>query len=197
MRRKPNTPLSNVANSSSPNNLNSESAKHACLDRKILTKPPLPAEVMHDLQQWSEDEVNINKRELEKQRRLRIREHLNKNTKTVDGKIFTYTPQTAWVQTFGKQPRLLRNSDAAFVPNPLIYGPCRPSRLSDYVAYNIHAQIRTMSTFFRHREPYCSPASNVQTRRNDWPSKETNPERKYYGTGKNRIVHQSGKQEQQ
>ena len=81
MRRKPNTPLSNVATSSSPHNLNLESAKHACLDRKILTKPPLPAEVMHDLKQWSEDEVNINKRELEKQRRLRIREHLNKNTK--------------------------------------------------------------------------------------------------------------------
>ena len=30
MGRKPNTPLSNVATSSSPNNLNWESAKHAC-----------------------------------------------------------------------------------------------------------------------------------------------------------------------
>ena len=37
--------------------------------------------------------------------------------KTIDGKILTYNP---WVQTFGKQPRLLRNSSAAFVPNPLI-----------------------------------------------------------------------------
>ena len=55
--------------------------------------------------------------------------------KTIDGKILTYTPHTAWVQTFGKHPRLLRNSGAAFVPNPLIYGPCRPSGLSDYVAY--------------------------------------------------------------
>ena len=55
--------------------------------------------------------------------------------KTVDGKFWTYTPHTAWVQTFGKQPRLLRNSGTAFVPNPLIYGPCRPSRLSNYVAY--------------------------------------------------------------
>ena len=45
--------------------------------------------------------------------------------KTVDGKILTYTPHTAWVQTFGKQPRFSRNSGAAFVPNPLIYGPCR------------------------------------------------------------------------
>ena len=55
--------------------------------------------------------------------------------KTIDGKILTYTPHTAWVQSFGKQPRLLRNSGAAFVPNPVIYGPCRPSRLSYYVAY--------------------------------------------------------------
>ena len=39
MGRKPNTPLSNVATSSSLNNLNWESAKHACLDRKNLTKP--------------------------------------------------------------------------------------------------------------------------------------------------------------
>ena len=63
MGRTPNTPLSNVATSSSPNNLNWENAKHACLDRKNLTKPPLPAEVMHDLQRWSEDEVNINKKD--------------------------------------------------------------------------------------------------------------------------------------
>ena len=39
------------------------------------------------------------------------------------------------METFGKQPRLLGNSGAAFVPNPLIYGPCRPSRLNNYVAY--------------------------------------------------------------
>ena len=55
--------------------------------------------------------------------------------KTIDGKILTYTPHTAWVQTFGKQPRLLRNSGTAFVPNPVKYGPCRPSRLSDCFAY--------------------------------------------------------------
>ena len=55
--------------------------------------------------------------------------------KTIYGKIFLYTPHTAWVQEFGKQPRLLRNNGFAFVPNPLIYGPCRHSRLSDYVAY--------------------------------------------------------------
>ena len=50
MGRKPNTPLSNVATSSSANNLSWESAKHACLDQKNLTKPPLPTEVMLDLQ---------------------------------------------------------------------------------------------------------------------------------------------------
>ena len=55
--------------------------------------------------------------------------------KTLDGKVLTYTPHTAWVQTFGKQPRLIRNCGAAFVPSPIIYGPGRPSRLSDYVAY--------------------------------------------------------------
>ena len=55
--------------------------------------------------------------------------------KTKDGKILTYTPNTAWVQSFGKQPRLLRNSGTAFVPNPVIYGPCRPSPLSNNVAY--------------------------------------------------------------
>ena len=59
MGRKPNTPLSNIATNSSPNNLNWEGAKHACLVRKNLTKPPLPAEVMHDLELWSEDEVQI------------------------------------------------------------------------------------------------------------------------------------------
>ena len=61
MGRKPNTPVSNIATNSSPNNLNWESAKLAYLDRKNLTKPPLPAEVLHDLQRWSEDEMEIQK----------------------------------------------------------------------------------------------------------------------------------------
>ena len=39
------------------------------------------------------------------------------------------------MHSFGKQPRLLRNSGVAFVSNPLINGPCRPSRLSHYVEY--------------------------------------------------------------
>ena len=50
MGRKANTPLSNIATNSSPNNLNRENAKHACLDRKNLVYPPIPAEIMHDLQ---------------------------------------------------------------------------------------------------------------------------------------------------
>ena len=196
MGRKPSTPLSNIATSSTPNNLNWGNAKHACLDRKNLTKPPLPAEIMHDLERWSEDEVSVRekgktspqmpkklqkansptqqktgagpkvielakdklnvrhkgiqrtidahtKKRIEQVARKTIRiatkvknpKTFEQRYKTVDGKILTYTPHTAWVQTFGKQPRLLRNSGAAFVPSPLIYGPCRPSRFSDYVAY--------------------------------------------------------------
>ena len=59
MGQKANTPLSNITTNSSPNNLNWENAKHACLDRKNLIHPPIPAEIMHKLQKWSEDEVNI------------------------------------------------------------------------------------------------------------------------------------------
>ena len=66
MGTKPNTPLSNIATNSSPNNLNWESAKHAWLDRKNLTKPPLPPEVMHNLQHWSEDKIEIQKKRLPK-----------------------------------------------------------------------------------------------------------------------------------
>ena len=44
-------------------------------------------------------------------------------------------PHTACVQTYEKHRRLLRNSGVAFVPNPSLYGPCKPSRLSHYVAY--------------------------------------------------------------
>ena len=42
MGRKPNTPLSNVAISSSPNNLYWESAKHACSDRSTLQSRHYP-----------------------------------------------------------------------------------------------------------------------------------------------------------
>ena len=62
MGRKANTPLSNKTTNSSPSNLNWENAKHACLDRKNLTQPPIPAEIIHDLQKWSEDELCIKRR---------------------------------------------------------------------------------------------------------------------------------------
>ena len=196
MGRKPNTPLSYVATSSSPNNLNWENAKHACLDRNNLKKSPFPAEIMHDLHRWSEDKVCIKEKgktspqmpkklhksfsstqqktgagskviELAKDklnvRYKGVQRQINAHTtkcieqvarktikiatkvknpktfeqkyKTIDGKFLTYTPHTTWVQIFGKQSRLLRKSGAAFVPHPLLSGPCRPSRLNDYVAY--------------------------------------------------------------
>ena len=49
MGRNPNTPLSNIATSISPNNLSWENTKHACLDGKYLIHAPIPAEVMHDI----------------------------------------------------------------------------------------------------------------------------------------------------
>ena len=62
MGRKSITPFSNIATSISPYNLSWENTTHACLDRKYLIHPPIPAEVMHDLQKWSEDEVTIRRR---------------------------------------------------------------------------------------------------------------------------------------
>ena len=62
MGRKPNNPPSSLATSSSRNNLNRESAKHACLDRKNLTKPPLLAENLRCLHIRSEDKVAIKRR---------------------------------------------------------------------------------------------------------------------------------------
>ena len=56
MSQKPNTPLSKIATSSTPNNLNWENAKCACLDRKNLTKPSL-------LHKWSEDDVSIKEKD--------------------------------------------------------------------------------------------------------------------------------------
>ena len=53
-------------------------------------------------------------------RKLKSPKTFEQNYKTIDGKILTFTPHTAWLQTFGKQPRLLGNSGTAFVPNPVI-----------------------------------------------------------------------------
>ena len=139
-----------------------------------MTKPSLPAEVMHDLQRWLKDDVSIKKKNVRPNmpknlentnsrtqltsgakskvidiakdklnlRYESVQTTLDKNTgkrieqvarktiriatkvkdpktfeqkyKTIDRKILTYTPHTAWVQTFGKQQRLFRNSGAAF-----------------------------------------------------------------------------------
>ena len=62
MGRKANKLLSNITTNSSPYNLNWENAKYACLDGKNLTHPPIPAEIMHDLQRWCEDELSIKRR---------------------------------------------------------------------------------------------------------------------------------------
>ena len=59
MDQKANTPLPNTTKNSSALNINWENAKYACLDRKNLIHHPIPAEIMHDLQKWSEDEVHI------------------------------------------------------------------------------------------------------------------------------------------
>ena len=55
--------------------------------------------------------------------------------KTQERKILSYTPLAVGIQTIGKQPRLLRNLGFAFVPNPKMYGNCRPTQLNDLVAY--------------------------------------------------------------
>ena len=62
MGGKANTPLSNIATNSSPNNLNWENAKQSCLHRKNLLHPPIQAETMHYLQKRSEDEITTKRR---------------------------------------------------------------------------------------------------------------------------------------
>ena len=62
MGRKASLPLLIIATINSPNILNWENAKRACLDRKSLLHPPIPAEIMHELQKWSEDEITIKHR---------------------------------------------------------------------------------------------------------------------------------------
>ena len=52
-----------------------------------------------------------------------------------NGSIINYFPHTAWIQEDGKQPRVIRHDGLAFVPDPSIYGNCRPAQLKDFVAY--------------------------------------------------------------
>ena len=52
-----------------------------------------------------------------------------------NGSIINYSPHTAWVREDGKQPRVIRHDGLAFVPDPRVYGKCRPTQLKDFVAY--------------------------------------------------------------
>ena len=54
---------------------------------------------------------------------------------TENGSIINYSSHTAWVREDGKQPRVIRHDGLAFVPDPRIYGKCRPAQLKNYVAY--------------------------------------------------------------
>ena len=52
-----------------------------------------------------------------------------------NGSIINYSPHTSWVREDGKQPRVIRHDGLAFVPDPRVYGKCRPAQLKDFVAY--------------------------------------------------------------
>ena len=52
-----------------------------------------------------------------------------------NGSISNYSPHTAWVREDGKQSRVIRHDGLAFVPDPRVYGKCRPAALKDFVAY--------------------------------------------------------------
>ena len=51
------------------------------------------------------------------------------------GAIMNYSPHTAWIREDGKQPRVIRHDGLAFIPDPRVYGKCRPAALKDFVAY--------------------------------------------------------------
>ena len=52
-----------------------------------------------------------------------------------NGSIINYSPHTAWVWEDGKQPRVIRHDGLVFVPDPRVYGKCRPAQLKKFVAY--------------------------------------------------------------
>ena len=52
-----------------------------------------------------------------------------------NGPIMNYSPHTAWIREDGKQPRVIRHDGLAFIPDPRVYGKCRPAALKDFVAY--------------------------------------------------------------
>ena len=52
-----------------------------------------------------------------------------------NGAIINYSPHTAWIREDGKQPRVIRHDGLALIPDPRVYGKCRPAALKDFVAY--------------------------------------------------------------
>ena len=113
--------------------------------------------------------------------------------KTIDGEILSYTPQTAWVQSFGKQPRLLRNSGVGFVPNPLMYGLCRPSRLSDYIAYKSARKSGPCLRFLDIEDP---KASRHKRRYGNRTNKEIDKNEKRTGSRQSRTKQRTKKPKQ-
>ena len=52
-----------------------------------------------------------------------------------NGSVQNYSPHTAWIREDGKQPRVVRHDGLAFIPDPRVYGKCRPAALKDFVTY--------------------------------------------------------------
>ena len=52
-----------------------------------------------------------------------------------NGAIMNYSPHTAWIREDGKQPRVIRHDGLALIPDPRVYGKCRPAAPKDFVAY--------------------------------------------------------------
>ena len=77
-----------------------------------------------------------------------------------NGSIVNYSPHTAWVREDGKQPRVIRHDGIAFVPDPRVYGKCRPAALRDFVAYN--------------HLPRAKPRVSVKSPKQDKPKQATN-----------------------
>ena len=59
-----------------------------------------------------------------------------------NGAIMNYSPHTAWVREDCKQPRVIRHNGLAFVPDPRVYGKCRPAALKDFIAYKLLPRVK-------------------------------------------------------
>ena len=52
-----------------------------------------------------------------------------------NGSIVNHSPHTAWIREDGKQPHVFRHDGLAFVPDPRVYGKCRPVVPKGFAAY--------------------------------------------------------------